>query len=187
MGYMTSDSLERMGFKRLGDNVKISDRASVYDASLIEIGNNSRVDDFCVISGRIHIGSYCHITPMCLIAGGEPGVFLADFCTLAYGVKIFSQSDDYSGSSMANSMIPRVFKTEIFKPVHLEKHVIVGAGSIIFPGVCLAEGCAVGAMTLVTKSTAPWGIYAGNPARRIKERKQDILKHEAKFLAAKTL
>jgi galactoside O-acetyltransferase len=60
--------------------------------------------------------------------------------------------------------------------------VIVGASSIIFPGVTLAEGCSVGAMTLVNKSTAPWGIYVGNPARRVKERKKDLLLLEAQFL-----
>ncbi|MCY1456182.1 dTDP-4-amino-4,6-dideoxy-D-glucose acyltransferase [compost metagenome] len=119
---------------------------------------------------------------MCLIAGGEPGVFLSDFCTLAYGVKVFSQSDDYSGETLTNSLIPKKYKSEKFSSVNLEKHVIVGAGSIIFPGVTLAEGCSVGAMSLVNKSTQPWGIYVGNPARRLKDRKKDLLDLERKFM-----
>ncbi|MCY1289105.1 dTDP-4-amino-4,6-dideoxy-D-glucose acyltransferase [compost metagenome] len=182
MAYYPDEKLRQMGFLHIGKNVKISDKASIYNADQIEIGDNSRIDDFCVISGKVRIGAFCHITPMCLVAGGTPGVFFSDFCTLAYGVKVFSQSDDYSGETLTNSLIPRKLKKEIFAEVRLGKHVIVGAGSIIFPGVHVAEGCSVGAMTLISKSTLPWGIYVGNPARRIKERKKDLLILEKKFL-----
>ena len=51
MAYLTEFELKEMGFKRLGKNVKISDKASIYNADQIEIGDNSRIDDFCVISG----------------------------------------------------------------------------------------------------------------------------------------
>lgn len=182
MAYLTREQLQVMGFKAVGDNVKISDKASIYNPEAIVLGDHSRIDDFCVVSGRVSIGKYCHITPMCLVAGGSPGIILSDFCTLAYGVKIFAQSDDYSGSTMVSSLVPKKFKNEYLAKVILERQVIVGAGAIIFPGVTIREGCSVGAMTLVSKSTQPWGIYAGNPARRIKDRKQDLLKLVAQFL-----
>lgn len=182
MAYLTKEALQAMGFKAIGEDVKVSDKASIYNPETIEIGDRSRIDDFCVVSGRVSIGKYCHITPMCLIAGGSPGIALADFCTLAYGVKVFAQSDDYSGSSMVNSLVPTKFKNEYLAAVSLERQVIIGAGATIFPGVTIREGCSVGAMTLVNKSTQPWGIYAGNPARRIKDRKQDLLELEAQFL-----
>lgn len=182
MAYLSQIQLEKLGFKFLGNNVKISDKASIYNPETIEIDDNSRIDDFCVISGMVKIGKYNHITPLCLIAGGEKGVFLDDFCTLAYGVKVFSQSDDYSGNSMVNSLIPKIYKKEEISTVRIERQVIVGAGSIVMPGVIIAEGCSVGAMTLVNKSTKPWGVYIGTPAKRVKERKQDLLKLEAKFL-----
>lgn len=182
MAYYSDTELQALGFKKLGRNVKISDKASIYNPEQIEIGDNSRIDDFCVISGRVVIGSHCHITPQCLIAGGAPGVYLSDFCTLAYGVKIFSQSDDYSGATLTNSMIPRRFKNEFFAPVQLGRHVILGAGTIVMPGVEIAEGCSAGAMTLFTKSTQPWGIYVGSPARRLRDRKRDLLVLEQRFL-----
>lgn len=182
MAYLTPSELNNMGFKSLGKNVKISDKASIYNANEIEIGDNSRIDDFCIISGNIKIGSYCHITPMCLLAGGEKGIDLNDFCTLAYGVKIFSQSDDYSGETMVNSLIFKKFKNEKKEKVTLERQVIVGAGSMIMPGVTVAEGCSIGAMTLVNKSTKPWGIYLGIPAKKVKNRKQNLLELEKQFL-----
>lgn len=182
MAYLSREVLESIGFKSIGDNVQISDKASIYNPEAIEIGDYSRIDDFCVVSGKVTIGSYCHITPMCLVAGGSPGVTLSDFCTLAYGVKVFSQSDDYTGGSMVNSLIPAKYKDELLSEVFLERQVIVGAGSTIFPGVTIREGCSIGAMTLVNVSTDPWGIYVGNPARRVKDRRKDLLELEAQFL-----
>lgn len=182
MAYLTETQLQAIGFKKLGKNVKISDKAAIYNPEQIELGDYVRIDDFCVVSGNIKFGRFIHVTPMCLVAGGLPGIVMEDFCTLAYGVKIFSQSDDYSGKTMVNSNIPKIFKDEKFAPVHLQKQVIIGAGAVIFPGVVVAEGCAVGSMALVVKSTEPWGIYTGIPAARIKERSKELQQLEKQFL-----
>lgn len=182
MGYLSEAQLRAFGFRRFGKNVKISDKASIYNPELIEIGDNSRIDDFCVLSGNIMIGRFVHIAPLCLVAGGEKGISMSDFSGLAYHVQVFSQSDDYTGRTLTNPTIPSKFKKEIKKAVSLGRHVIIGAGSIVFPGVDIAEGCAVGAMSLVNRSTKPWGVYVGNPARRLKERKNNLLELEKNFM-----
>ena len=182
MAYYTQEQLLQLGFKSIGKNIKISDKASIYDRNQIEIGDNSRIDDFCVISGNIKVGKNVHITPMCLIAGGEKGVILEDFVTIAYGVKIFTQSDDYHGDSLTNSTIPEKYKNEKKVKVLLKKHSIVGSGSIILPGTVLGVGVSVGAMSLITKTTDPWGIYAGIPAVRIKNRSKKLVKKEKEYL-----
>lgn len=186
MAYLTQQQLESMQFKSLGKNVKVSDKAAIYNADQISLGDNCRIDDFCIVSGNVTIGRFCHVTPMCLLAGGLPGITLDDFCTLAYNVKVFAQSDDYSGATMVNSLVPKKFKNETFAAVVLGRQTIIGTGSIIMPGVVLAEGCSVGAMSLVTNSTQPWGIYVGIPARRVKDRKQDLLQLEQQFLQEMT-
>lgn len=182
MAYFTQEQLKQLGFKHIGKNVKISDKASIYNCGQIEIGDNSRIDDFCVISGKIKIGRNVHIAPFCLVAGGEKGIIFEDFSGLAYQVQVFTQSDDYSGRTLTNPTIPDEYKKEIKKEVIIGKHSIVGAGSIIMPGVTLAEGTSVGAMSLVLKSTEPWGIYVGNPAKRLKDRKKELLELEKKYL-----
>ena len=182
MAYLTETQLKDMGFKLLGVDVKISDRASIYNADQIEIGDYSRIDDFCVVSGQVTIGRNAHIAPHCLVAGGELGLVIEDFCALAYGVMVFTQSDDYSGATMTNSTVPKKYKTEVKQPVLIRRHSIVGAGSIILPGVTLKEGTSVGAMSLIRKSTEEWSIYVGNPAVKIKNRKKDLLELEKQYL-----
>ena len=182
MAYYSQNQLHKLGFKYVGKNVKISDKASIYNHDQIEIGDNSRIDDFCVISGRIKIGRNVHITPTCLVAGGIKGIIFEDFTTLAYGVKVFTQSDDYSGETMMNSTIPKNFKNEFMKEVIIKRQSIVGAGSIIMPGVILEEGTSIGAMSLVLKSTIPWGIYVGIPVKRLKDKKKYLIKLEKKYL-----
>ncbi|PSW35767.1 O-acetyltransferase [Photobacterium phosphoreum] len=181
MAYLTSNELKELNFKYLGNNVQISEKASIYNPELISIGNNSRVDDFCLLSGNIQIGANCHITPMCLVAGGEPGIIIGDFVALAYGVKVFSQSDDYSGLTMTNSTVPKKYKNEKKEKVIIEDHVIIGANSVIFPGVNVLVGTSVGACSLLIKSTDEWSIYIGNPAEKLKLRSKKILELEKQF------
>jgi acetyltransferase-like isoleucine patch superfamily enzyme len=182
MGYYGYPQLLEMGFKSLGKNVKISEKASIYNADQIEIGDNSRIDDFCVISGRIKIGRNVHIAPLCLVAGGREGIELKDFSGLAYGVKVFTQTDDYSGMTLTNPTVPDQFKNVAHAKVVIEKHVIVGTASVIMPGVTLQEGTSVGAMSLMSKTTDPWGIYAGIPAKRKKDRFKTVLEIEKQYL-----
>lgn len=171
-----------MGFKFLGKNVRISDKASIYDAHEIELGDNARVDDFCVLSGRITIGKFVHITIMCNLAGGEQGIEIGDFSTVAYGTHIFTQSDDYSGETMVNSNIPKKYKNEQKAKIVIERQVIIGARSVIMPSVTLAEGTSVGANSLVLHDTKPWSIYVGSPASYLKPRSKNLLKLEKEFL-----
>ncbi len=183
MGYLSGDELKNMGFKYLGKNVKISTKVSIYMPEEIEIGDYSRIDDFCILSGKISIGRNVHITPHCILDAGDTEIILEDFTTIAYRVTIFTRSDDYSGITLTNSTIPIKYRYKTKKGnVILKKHSIVGACSVIFPGVILEEGTAIGAMTLVTKSTEPWGVYAGIPARKINDRKKLLLEQEKEYL-----
>lgn len=182
MSYLSHEQIQALGFKKVGKQVKISERASIYNHDQIELGDYARIDDFCVVSGKVHIGAYCHLTPMCLVAGGLAGIHLEDFCTLAYGVKVFAQTDDYSGETMVNSLIPKKYKNERIEAIYIKRHTIIGTNAVIMPGVTIEEGCSIGAGALVNKSLPAWGIYVGSPARRLKDRSQALLALEKAFL-----
>lgn len=183
MAFLSLDQLKAYGFKKLGKNVRISEKASIYNPEFMEIGDNSRVDDFCVLSGRISIGRNVHIAVFCNVAGGSEGIVFEDFSGLAYGCHVMTQTDDYTGRTLTNPTVPAKYKKETKRRVHIGRHCIVGTSSIIFPGVTLQEGTSVGAMSMVTKSTEPWTVYFGIPAKRLKSRKQDLLDLEREYLA----
>ena len=140
MSYLSPEQLASLGFKSLGKNVLISSKASIYDADRIEIGDNSRIDDFCVVSGKVAIGRNVHIAVFCNIAGGSEGVTIGDFAGIAYGSHVFSQSDDYTGLALTGPTVPAIYKRETKAAIHIGRHCIVGTNSLIFPGVHLGEG-----------------------------------------------
>ena len=187
MAMLSREAIETLGFASVGENVRISDRASFYGASRIALGNDVRIDDFCVLAagvGGILIGDYVHIAVgSSLIGAGK--ITMSDFSGLSSRVSIYSSSDDYSGAALTNPTVPGEYTGVTHADVFLGKHVIVGSGSVILPGVMLEEGVAVGALSLVHKRCQAFGIYAGNPARRIKERKRDLLELEQRFMASK--
>jgi acetyltransferase-like isoleucine patch superfamily enzyme len=185
MAFLTQTSLVAMGFNRLGVNVKISDKASIYNPELMEVGDHTRIDDFCVISGKVTLGRNVHIAIFCNIGGGEIGVTLEDFSGLAYGCHVFTQSDDYSGRTLTNPTVPDNYKNETKLPVLIKRHAIVGTCSVILPGVTLEEGTSIGAMSLVTKSTEPWMFYFGIPAKRLNTRRRELLQLEQDYLGSK--
>lgn len=183
MTILNREQLMAMGFKSLGKDVHISDKASFYNCSNIEIGDSVRIDDFCVLSaglGGIKLGSYIHVAVFSSLMGAEK-IEIQDFCNISSRVSIYSSSDDYSGHTMTNPMIPEIFKSVLSAPVTLEKHVIIGASSVILPGVCLSQGVAVGAMSLVKDSCPEFSICAGIPAKLIKKRSKDLLEKEKNF------
>lgn len=185
MAALDRAALEGMGFAALGRNVMISERASFFRCAKISIGDNVRIDDFCVLSagdGGIHIGNHVHVAVYTSLIG-RGRITLDDFCNLSSRVSIYSSSDDYSGATMTNPTVPARYTGVTDADVHVGRHVIIGCGSVVLPGVRLEEGVAVGALSLVKDSCAPFGIYAGNPARRVRERQQDLLALERRFLA----
>ena len=62
MGFYSESELKNLGFKKIGSNVLISKKASLYGVSQMEIGDNVRIDDFCILSGNIMLGSNIHIS-----------------------------------------------------------------------------------------------------------------------------
>jgi galactoside O-acetyltransferase len=181
MSFLSDFELKDFGFKKIGKNCKISSKASFYFPNQISIGDNSRIDDFCVLSGKIEIGNNVHIANSCILYGGPEGIFINDFSGFAWGVRIIAGSDDYYGRAMIGPQVPKEFTNQTFIKVKIEKHVIVGTNSIIMPGVKLKTGTSVLAMSLIKYSTEPWKIYSGNPANIIGSRSKDVLEYEKKF------
>jgi len=172
--YYSEIELQALGLKSIGKNVQISRLTCFYSPDNISIGDEVRIDDFCILSGRIEIGCFVHIAPYCGLYGNY-GIVMKDFSGLSSRVSIYSGSDDYSGNYLTNPTVPEKYKNIHSGEVILEKHAIIGASSVILPNVKIGEGTAVGSLSLVIKDLEPWKIYGGIPCKLIRDRNRGIL------------
>ena len=179
--FYSVEELRSLGLKAVGDDVLLSKKASIYGAWNISIGSHVRIDDFCILSGHVEIGNYIHIAAYSAIYGGEDGVFIDDFASLSSRITVYSVSDDYSGETMTNPMISNTYKNVTSAPVRIGKHVIIGATSVVLPGVVLNEGSAFGAFSFIDRDSQEWTLNVGIPFKIIQERKKNILELEKKM------
>lgn len=179
--FYSDEELNSLGLKIVGKNVLISRKASIHGAGLISIGSNVRIDDFCILSGKIEIGNNVHVAAYSALYGGRDGIYIRDYANLSSRVSVYSVSDDYSGETMTNPTIPDEYKNVESAPVIIDKHVIIGSTSVVMPGVTLREGSAFGCFSYINRDSEPWSINVGIPFRKIKERSRNLLKLENEF------
>lgn len=169
--------LDEAGFARLGSNVRIDRSAALFGTDRIEIGSNVRIDCFCVISGGpapVVIGSHVHLSAGVHIFGSA-GVEIDDFCSLSSRVSVFSVNDDYTDGYLTNPTVPEEFRRVTAGAVSIRRHVVIGCGSVVLPGVTIGTGAAVGALTLVNRSVPEFEVVGGVPFRSLGRRDAEKL------------
>ena len=164
------------------EGVKTFEYTKIIGLENIKFGKNIIIDDFTLIyaSAPMKIGNYVHIASFTSITGGAELV-LEDFVAISQGCRILTGTDDFIDGGFGNSTLDEKYRNTKREPVKICKFCIIGANSVILPGVTISEGATVGAGSVVTKDLKPWGVYIGN--KQIKERNKDeVLKNYHKFL-----
>jgi len=156
--YYSASELFQAGFRSVGSNVRISRKSSLYSMHGT-IGDNVRVDDFCILKGSLNIGSFVHISAFSSVSGTRGTVTLCDFSGLANRVSIYTGSDDYSADSLSNPTVPQQFVTTISGDVVIGRAALIGAHSVVLPGVTVGDAASVGALCIVSRSVPP-GVIA---------------------------
>lgn len=180
-----SNQAYALPFARIGKDVKIWPEAKIVGAETMLIGDSVIIDDFVFLAAgrRTEIGSFVHIASFTSITGGGEFI-MEDFTGLSGGVRIYTGNEDYSGACLTNPAVPAPYRKPIRSMVQLKKHAIVGANSVLLPGVTIGEGAVVGANSLITKDCEPWTVYFGSPAKPLKRRRSsEILELERKLRA----
>ena len=184
----SSDELRSM-FASIGDNVNVHRSVLMFSPSLIHIGSNVRIDCFSLLSAGkdgIYIGDYVHIAAGVYLYGSGGRIVLESFCGLAPRVTVYTSNDDYKEGFLTGPTVPMKFRKVHQGNVTLRRHVIVGTGSILLPGVTVGLAASVGALTLVHKPVADFAVVAGIPFRQIGERNKRILENEKELLNKKS-
>lgn len=163
-------------FKSVGRDCQISPHARFYGVERIEIGDNVRIDDFCILSageGGIKIGSNIHIgCHTTLIGAGR--IEFEDYSGSSGHCSIYSSTDDFSGNFLVGPTIDKALTNVRHAPVTLKKYSIICTHTVVMPGVTIGEGAVIGAQSLVKKSVEEYAIWAGNPLRFVRLRKKGV-------------
>lgn len=173
--FYSDDELLSMGFKSMGKGCCISRKASFYGVGRMSIGNNVRIDDFCILSGNITLGSNIHISAYVALYGAE-GIELEDYTGVSTRSTIYSAMDDFSGEYLIGPIHPEEYTNVTGGKVLVKKYSQIGTNCVIFPNLTIEEGVVVGACSMVRHSLEAWNIYAGIPCKILKERSKNMIK-----------
>ena len=173
--FFSIDELKQLGLKSFGEKVLISKKCSIYSPEKISIGDNVRIDDFCILSGEIKLGSHIHISAYSALYGAN-GIEMEDYTGISPRTTIFSAMDDFSGDYLIGPIHPKEYTNVTGGKVILRRFSQLGVGTIVFPNVEIGEGAVTGAMTLVNKGLSPWTTNVGIPIVKTWERKRNIKK-----------
>ncbi len=174
--FYSEQELAVIGLKSYGKNVLISKFARFYSPERINIGDNVRIDDFCILSGNIILGNYIHISAFCALYG-KNGIEMEDYTGLSPRCTIFSASDDFTGNYLIGPMVKPEYTNVTGGKVLIKKYSQLGSNCVVLPSVEIQEGVAVGAMSLVLESLDEWKIYKGIPAVYHSVRSKKLLKY----------
>jgi acetyltransferase-like isoleucine patch superfamily enzyme len=119
----------------------------VQQNGVLKIGNNVGVSDTAIV---------CH-----------KSITIADNVTIGGNVVIYD-TDFHSLNKEHRKDLSVDIQYTRCVPVIIEKDAFIGAHSTILKGVTIGEGAIVGACSVITKSIPKYEIWAGNPARFIK-------------------
>lgn len=165
-------------------HVKTFEYTKIIGLENINFGKNIIIDDFVLIYAKetMFIGNYVHIANFTSITGGDK-LTIGNYAAVSQGCRILTATDDFKEWGFGNSTVANVFRNVKSAPVSIGDFCIVGANSVVLPGVNIAEGATVGANSVVTKDLEPWGIYIGN--RKVGTRNKDeVLQNYERFLAS---
>ena len=174
ISFYTDEELLSLGLKSYGKNVLISRYARIYGASTISLGDNVRIDDFCILSGEITLGSHIHVSPYVALYGAM-GITFEDYTGISAHSVVYSAMDDFGGDYLVGSVHPEELTHVTGGRVTVKRFSQIGVNCVVFPDVTIEEGVAVGACSLVNRTLDEWGIYVGIPAKRIKDRSRRMV------------
>lgn len=138
---------------RFGANVKIVEPVNVYGA---EIGEGTFIGPFVEIQKDVVIGDRCKIQSHSFIC---ELVTIGDDTVIAHGVMFINDLFQTGGPANGDKAL--------WKSTRVGSRVAIGSNSTILP-VEIADGCVIGAGSVVTRDCTVKGIYAGNPARLVR-------------------
>ena len=138
---------------KYGKNVKIVEPVNIYE---VELGDNCFVGPFVEIQKGVKIGNDTRIQSHAFIC---ELVIIGQNCFISHGAMFINDTFATGGPAGGDQ--------SKWRNTVIGNHVSIGTNSTILP-VTICDNVVIGAGSVVTKDITESGIYAGNPARKIK-------------------
>lgn len=114
--------------------------------------------------GEVNLGQHVFVNAGAFLDGSGP-ITIGDYTRLGPKVTLLTGTHAYRRSTIRRGP----FDPTIARPIVIERGCWLGVNTTVLPGVTIREGCVIAAGAVVIRDTEPNGMYAGNPARRIKD------------------
>ena len=137
-----------------GKNVTVVEPANLYEC---KIGDDCFIGPFVEIQNNVKIGKRCKIQSHAFVC---ELLTIGNDCFISHGAKFINDLFSIGGPAQGNR--------DLWKETHVGDHVSIGTNATILP-IKICSNVVIGAGSVVTKDITEPGIYAGNPARLIRE------------------
>jgi acetyltransferase-like isoleucine patch superfamily enzyme len=168
----------------LGKNVIIGKTVRIRKPEKVKIYDNVIIDDFVYISGEVSIGSHSHIASNVTLAGSTRSIKIGKYSGVSAGAQIYASSSNYLSVGIDLPTFPESIQYgNHHERVILEDMSLIGANSIILPGVIIEEGVAISAGCIISKKEKipSWSIYSRNGKTAPRSGKEKYLKKIKEF------
>jgi acetyltransferase-like isoleucine patch superfamily enzyme len=172
---------------------------AVIDATAV-LYDTARVSNNLGVREAVRVGRYSHVRGELLTFGHGGSVTVGDYCYVGEQTRIWSAARITVGDRTLISHLVTILdnathpfsaaaRHEQFRaiitgghprdidlrerPVTIGADVLISCHSVVLAGVTIGDGAIVGAGSVVTKDVPPWTVVAGNPARIIRELRDD--------------
>lgn len=150
------------------------------DVQSENIGEGTKIWQFCVVLPGAKIGSDCNICSHCFI---ENDVVIGDRVTVKCGVQLWDglriEDDVFIGPNVTftndKNPAPQKFRGEfVSEKTIVKKGAVIGAGAVILPGLVIGENARVAAGAVVTKDVPAGALVMGVPAKIVRSVEEQI-------------
>jgi maltose O-acetyltransferase len=140
-------------------------RLRLLRAGGVAIGPGTIVKFGCTFmgAGNISIGEHCFIGAQTFVEAGFASIAIGDRVYIAHRVNVLTATHAI-GDRRQRASLPQQRR-----PVEIGSGCWLGTGATVLPGVTIGDGCVIAAGAVVTGDCTADGLYAGVPARRIRD------------------
>ena len=168
--------------KYRGENVIIGKTVRIRYPELVELHNNTIIDDFAFISTGLILKEHSAIEAGVKITGGRNNqVVIGAYTGVGSDTTFLCGTHNFRSSLhlVHHNHVPQGLE---WADIIIDDHVILGSKTTVLPGVEIGIGARIGAHSLVNRDLDPWTLYAGTPVKELgKVDRDQVLKYLEDF------